>query len=57
MKRFRVVSAIWTGALGVLVLVSVSARASAPDPAGAAGAPAIHRFYVKRNGTGMALES
>jgi hypothetical protein len=33
MKRFRVVSAIWAATLGVLVLVSISARASAPDPA------------------------
>ena len=33
MKRFRVVSGIWAGALGLLILVSVGARASAPESA------------------------
>lgn len=33
MKRLGVVLAVWAGALGVLMLVSVSARATAPDTA------------------------
>ncbi|MGA8534949.1 MAG: nuclear transport factor 2 family protein [Candidatus Tumulicola sp.] len=35
MKRFRVVSTILAGALGVLMLTSISTRASAPAAAGA----------------------
>jgi hypothetical protein len=33
MRRFRVVSAFLAGLLGMLMLASVSARASAPAPA------------------------
>ena len=35
MKRFRAISAMFAGAVGVLVLVTVSARASAPSSAAA----------------------
>ncbi len=35
MKRFRAISAMFAGAAGVLVLVTVSARASAPSSAAA----------------------
>jgi hypothetical protein len=33
MKRLRIVSTVWAGALALLVLASASARASAPDSA------------------------